>query len=496
MSFYSAIQLEAMDQPTSNPVPSQSVSEPIPDMGVQKPAPKALPKLPSLPTKNILIAIVVLAIIGAVALLGKTLLGKFTGSTPSTGEARPISLVYWGMWEENDNLRSVIKQFESANPGVTIQYSSQSPKDYSDRLISACGRGQCPDIFRFHSTWASQYNQRGLLSPLPQSVMSNSEFEQTFYPVASTDLKTPSGYVGMPLMFDGLGLYINKRILQASGKSIPTTWDELRTLANELTIRGADGSVERSGAALGTANNVDHFSDILTVLILQNSGSPAKPEAFGSTASVSSGGNGQPSLVGDALTFYTQFARSDKIWNETLPNSTYAFAIEKAAMILAPAWRAAEIKKINPNFAFEVYPIPQLPGKPKTYANYWVEGVSKTSKEQDTAWKFLKYLAQKDTLEKLNAPQPGQAIKEVYPRQDMASLLASDPYAGAIVRQAPSAQSFYMSSRTFDKGINDKMIAAYAEIVSQMSKGTRYDELAVKFASTIQEIVTSYGIKP
>ncbi|MEP7166931.1 MAG: extracellular solute-binding protein [Candidatus Woesebacteria bacterium] len=485
-----------MDQPTSNTVPPSVVSEPIPDMGVPKPPPKTLPKLPSLPIKKILIALVALICIGGVGLLAKTVLGR-RGSLSPASESRPITLVYWGMWEDNDNLKAVIKDFEAQNPGVTVQYSSQSPKDYSDRLISACTRGQCPDLFRFHSTWATQYNQKGLLATLPASVMSNSEYEQTFYPVVSTDLKTPTGYVGIPLMFDGLGLYINKRILQASGKSVPTTWDELRTLAGELTIKGTNGtSIERSGVALGTANNVDHFSDILTVLILQNSGSPAKPEAFGSGSSTSGGANGQASLVGDALTFYTQFARTDKIWDETLPNSTYAFAIEKAAMILAPAWRAAEIKKINPNFEFEVYPIPQLPGKPVTYANYWVEGVSKTSKEQDSAWKLLKYLSQKDTLLKLNAPQAGQPIKEVYPRQDMAGLLANDPYAGAIVRQAPTARSFYMSSRTFDKGINDKMIEAYADIVTQMAKGARYDELAVKFAPSIQNLVTSFGIRP
>jgi ABC-type glycerol-3-phosphate transport system substrate-binding protein len=480
-----------MEQPNSVP-PQSPVTESVPDMGVQKPAATPLPKSPSLPLKKILIAFVALIIVGAIGIAAKMLLGN--SSLPMTRGDRPINLVYWGMWEESDTLRSVIKDFESKNPGVTIQYSPQSPKDYSDRLISACGRNQCPDVFRFHSTWAGAYTQRGLLATLPTSVMSNGEYEQTFYPVVSTDLKTPTGYVGIPLMFDGLGLYINTRILQASGKSVPTTWDELRTLANGLTIRGAQGGIDRSGAALGTANNIDHFSDILTILILQNGGNPAKPEAFGSGGATQ--GNGQASLVGDALTFYTQFARSDKVWDETLPNSTYAFAIEKTAMILAPAWRAAEIKKINPNFEFEVYPIPQLPGKPVTYANYWVEGVAKTSKEQDTAWKFLKYMSQKETLQKLSSPQAGQPIKEVYPRQDMAELLASDPYAGAIVRQAPSSRSFYMSSRTFDKGINDKMIEAYTDIVTNMSKGGRYDELAVKFAPTINSIVTSFGIRP
>lgn len=481
-----------MEQQNSSAPPPTSVTQNVPDMGVQTPVASQPSTVSTFPLKKILLIIIALILVGAIG--GAAYLFFGNRSLPTAQGDRPINLVYWGMWEENDTLRSVIKDFEGKNPGVTIQYSPQSPKDYNDRLISACGRNQCPDVFRFHSTWAGAYNQRGLLASMPTSVMSNGEFEQAFYPVVSTDLKTPTGYVGIPLMYDGLGLYINKRILQASGKSVPTTWDELRTLSNSLTIRGPEGSIDRSGIALGTANNIDHFSDILTILILQNGGSPAKPEAFGSGAA--SQGNGQASLVGDALTFYTQFARSDKVWDETLPNSTYAFAIEKTAMILAPAWRAAEIKKINPNFEFEVYPIPQLPGKPVTYANYWAEGVSKVSKEQDTAWKFLKYMSTRETLQKLNGVPAGQAMREVYPRQDMAELLASDPYAGAIVRQAPSSRSFYMSSRTFDKGINDKMIEAYAEIVTNMSKGGRYDELGPKFAATINTLVTTFGIKP
>ncbi len=479
-----------MENPTS-----PSVAEPIPEMNTPVAPGFTPPKLPTLPGRSLAIGVGLSILVVVIAAISYAGYRWQSAKSASTSTVRPISLTYWGMSEDSEAFSAARKQFEADHPGVTINYSVQSPKDYSERLISACGRNQCPDIFRFHSTWTAQYNRRGLLAPIPTTILSSQSFEQTYYPAAITDLKSSSGYLGIPLMYDGLGLYINKRILQASGRSVPTTWDELRSLARELTVIGADGNIDRAGVALGTSNNVDHFSDILATLIYQNGGNPLKPESVGSNSQSSAqSGTGQAALVGDALTFYTQFAKTDKIWNETMPNSTYAFAIERTAMIIAPAYRAAEIKKINPNFEFAVYPIPQLPGTPVTNANYWVEGVAKTSPEQEMAWTFLKYLGSKEVLQKIHPVGGGKILKEVYPRKDMAELLSADPYAGAIITQASSARSTYLASRTFDKGVNDALVAAYSEIVTKIASGSRYEELAAKFPSTISEVLQTYGL--
>lgn len=469
------------------PVAPQSavIAEPVPSMGEVPVPPKAPLKLPSFSPKKIMIGaasalVVVILVIGATFFLRQS-------PTPPTQPSRQISLVYWGMMQDTPVLRSVLKDFEVQNPGVSVQYSYQSPKEYSERLVSACGRGQCPDLFRFHSTWVPQYLSRGLLSVAPPSV--SKEVTQSFYPVMSADLQTPSGVVGVPLMYDGLGLFINKRILQDAGRQPPTTWDELRSLARDVTVRNQSGGIERSGVALGTATNVDHFSDIIAALILQNGGNPLKPEVI-TERDVSEGKN---SLVGDALTFYTQFSRSDKVWDETMPNSTYAFAIGRVAMVIAPAYRAAEIKKLNPNFEFGVYPIPQLPGKPVTVANYWAEGVSKSSKEQEMAWKLLTFLSQKNTLAKLYPIGADQLMSQVYPRSDMAETILTNPYAGAIVKTAATSKSFPMSSRTFDNALNDKMIAAYQAMVTKMQSGVGYTTLCSEFATTVGSIAQSYG---
>lgn len=442
---------------------------------------------PSKPTQNLPLKPIALAVGGVVlviaAVLGIKALMSQQSST-STVTTKQVSLTYWGLWEPNEVLSSLIQQFQNQNPGVTITYSQQSAKDYRERLQSAFDRGQGPDIFRFHNTWVPMLAQQNDLSTVPSTVMSSNEYQSTFYPAAVKDLKTANGFAGIPLMTDGLAMFVNKQALAATGKQAPTTWQDFAILAKELTIRDSDGKIQRAGAAMGSANNVDHFSDILGLLILQNGGNPGQPDDANH-------------LVSDALTFYTQFLRSDKVWDETLPNSTYAFAIEKAAIIFAPSWRAFEIKQINPNIDFAVYPVPQLSDTKVNWASYWAEGVSRTSPNADVAWKFLKFLSTKDNLQKMyTAAQSQRLFGEPYPRQDMANLIATDPYVGAFISQAPTAQGWYMSSRTFDNGINDQIIKYYQDAVNKINQGGTVVETVPSLSSGVSSVLSKYGVRP
>lgn len=469
----------APSQPT--PTPPLNTGKPITEtIPTLNPNAAQAPKKFPVALIAAVIGVFLLVIVGILFI--KTATNQVNNSQVSqTTPVQKIQLTYWGLWESNDTLSSVISQFEQSNPGVVITYAQQSAKDYRERLQSAFTRGQGPDIFRFHNTWVPMLSST--LSVIPPDVMASGEFEKTYYPVAVSDLKTSQGYVGIPLMIDGLGLYVNKKVLADSGKTVPTTWDDLRTLGKELTIRDTNGKIQRSGLALGSANNVDHFSDILGLLILQNGGDPGKP-------------SDTTGLVRDALTFYTQF-ENDKDWDDTLPNSTYAFATEKAAMMIAPSWRAFEIKQVNPNLEFEIDPIPQLPGAPITWASYWVEGVSKTSKYQEMAWKFLKYMSSKAVLEKLYASASGQRVfGEIYPRLDMASELANDPYAHAFISQAPYAKSWYLSSMTFDNGLNDMMIKYYQDALNTVNSGQSADTVLPTLTKGVNSVLSQYNLQP
>lgn len=393
---------------------------------------------------------------------------------------KEVALTYWGLWENDANVRNLISDFESMNPKIKIQYIKQSPKQYRERLQSAIARGEGPDVFRFHNTWVPMLARD--LSQVPKTIMTTAEFSATFYPVATGDLVSGSSLFGIPIMIDGLGLYYNEDLLAAAGVSVPTTWNDVLDIVPKLTVKNESGIVT-SAIALGTAGNIEHFSDILATMIMQNGAKLT---------------NLKSKEAQEALIFYHKFADpSDPAytWSETLDNSIVAFANTRVAMILAPSWRAFDIKQINPSLRFTIAPIPQLPGNTITWASYWVEGVSIKSKYQEQAWEFVKYLTSRETATKLYTDiSRSRLFGEPYARVDLGSSLIDDPFVGAYIKQAQTAKSFPLSSRTFDNGLNDKLIKYLEDAVNSVVAGNSPVKALETAQSGFIQVLSNYGL--
>lgn len=396
-------------------------------------------------------------------------------------ELQTTTLTYWGRWEESAELENLFSEFEAANPGVSINYVEQSLTDYRERLQNALDSPQGPDLFRFHPTWVPMLSHR--LGVLPEEIFSAAEYESRFYPVVSEWLKTSGGYVGLPLMYDGLGLYYNREVLSAAGMRPPETWDDLTTMAVQLTVK-PDQRILRSGLALGSTENVEYWPDILGLLMLQNGASPARPA---SQAGV------------DAANYFLRFSQQYKIWDRTLPPSTYAFATEKVVMMLAPSSAAKEVKQTNPELDFGVAPVPQVPGREVAWANYWVEGVSANTgrNKQLLAWKLLAFLAEKESLRRLYEDRSENGLMgELFPRVDMADQLAGDLTAGAYILDAPLARAWYLSSNTNDNGLNDRIILYYEAALNSMERGVNGTEALMVAQEGIGQELNKYGLRP
>ncbi len=395
----------------------------------------------------------------------------------TTVPAQQTTLEYWGLWEPSEVLSSVIATYEKEHPGVKINYTKQAHQNYRERLETAVSSGTGPDIFRFHAAWTPMLGPE--LAPLPSSVMTSAEFKTTYYPVVSQQLQYNGQYVGVPLMYDGLALLYNKDILDTAGAQPPTTWAELSALAARLTVRSGD-TVQRAGVALGNSANVEHFSDILALLMLQNGADFTKPNS---------------PEVRDALLFYTKFMRTDRVWNATLPPSTVAFARGDAAMVFAPSWRIHEIQARNPNLKIGVAPVPKLSDDRIAWATYWAEGVNAKSKKTAAAFEFLKYLSSKEVLQQLySEASKVRGFGELYPRVDMADLIATNPLVAAYLQDAPYATGWHLSSFTHDNGINDQLIKYYEDAVTAVSTGKSAEDVLLTVDQGTKQVLRQYGV--
>jgi len=461
-------QVTVVVPPSPTPTEAPSVAATTPPASV---APR--PSNPW-PKRFLAIALVLVLIVGAV--FG----GKYIYSL--VGASKEVTITYWGLWENDAIIKPTIDAFEAKNPKIKVQYVKQSQKQYRERLQAAIDRGEGPDVFRFHNTWVPMlYTQ---LATVPETIMTAVEFKNTFYPVASGDLVAGNTIYGLPLMIDGLGLYYNEDLFAKAGiTNPPSTWEELLTIVPKIA-KLENNTFAVSAIALGTTNNVENYSDIVATMMMQNGADLTKPTSTEAT---------------EALTFYEKFATpQDPVytWNETMDNSIYAFASGKVAMILAPSWRAFDIYGINPNLRFKIASIPQLPGNTVNWASYWVEGVSNKSKYQPQAWEFLKFLTSKEgsTIMYSEAQKSRKLFGEPYARVELGDTLKSDPYVGAFISEAPTAKSFPLASRTFDNGLNDKMIVYLQDAINGKSNGSSEAERLTTMAAGFRQVLSTYGL--
>jgi multiple sugar transport system substrate-binding protein len=483
--------LESQGQPVANPfvvsTPDNSTSQnETLNVSEMKPESQPIsaqsnPVLPPKPAKKFPLRLVLILLLVVAVVVGLIFAaGKFLGK--KTVEEKTIT--WWNLWEDDSIIKPLIQEYEAKNPNVKINYVKQSPQDYRERLASTLAKGEGPDIFAFHNTWTPLFVRD--LDGVPPQVMSSADMAQNYYYVISADLTFQGRILGIPLGYDALTLFINEDLFKEAGLNPPTTWVELRDDAKLLT-KVVDGRIVQSGVALGRVENVDHWQEILALMMLQNGVNFAKPD---------------PSLVENSLLFYTIFSRSDKVWDETLPSSTEAFAAGKLAMYFGPSWRAFNIKEINPNLNFRTVPLPQIPKENPdepdiSYATYWSQGVWIKSKNKDLAWDFLKFISSRDSLEKMfKQASLVRGFGEVYPRSDMANLLLDHPILGSVVKLAPDAKSWYLASRTFDgpTGINSQLSKYFEDAINALNDNQDSARASETLIQGINQVLTQYGL--
>lgn len=396
--------------------------------------------------KLILIAVVMLVVIAGAGFGFQYMQGP---NSPVVINNEPIVLTYWGVYEPEENIRPLIEEFQEQNPDITINYTRRNFRNYRQQIESRSGTDGGPDIYRFHNSWSRTV--RKVSDITPGLVTDEVNYIESFYPTVVTDLQSGTGgYFGLPLMYDGLGLYYNRQIFREAGvTTVPKEWTDIfgdQGVGSQLLRPGSEIAV----LAMGTTSNVDHWQDLFAFLMIQVGGNLAQP-------------NTTKEETESATNFYKS-AISRQYWKESNPRSTEMFAQGKLAMMFGTSWSAFEIQAQNPSLDFAIAPLPQLPGTKFGYASYWVEGVSNriSVRKREAAWKFILFLHNEEIAKRRYGIQEASRLfGEPYARTSLGSTLSQNKYLGGILDTAPQAQSWYMADKTFAGGFNDEITTAY-----------------------------------
>lgn len=391
-------------------------------------------------TFYLLAGLVVIIVIVSIVIIVVRIGGVGSGQEQAT-------LEFWGVFDSKQDLVQVIAGFQQLEPGIKINYKQIPFEDYERELVNSLAAGTGPDIFMIQHTWLAKHRDK--LAPMPTKSLKEDyrfmkpvEFQNQFVDVAYKDLVFENKIYALPLYVDTLAVFYNKDMLNTAGISRPPrNWEEFNKDVELLTRFDSSGNIVQSGAAMGTARNINRSTDILAALMIQNGTqmTDAGNIAATFTRTVSGQRTGE-----NALQYYTDFANSTKsvyTWNNEQHYSIDAFIEGKAVMMINYSHQIPTLTARYQRLNFGVAPLPQFSEiDAKNYANYLAVAVSAQSKNQDVAWRFLSYMTSKDGalayLTKTSRPSA---------RRDLIEFQRTDPMLGVFAVQALSARSWYQA---------------------------------------------------
>ncbi len=433
---------------------------------------------------------------------------------------KPVTLNYWRVWDGPDAFEQLFEEYKALHPFITINYRKLRYNEYEQELLNALAEDRGPDIFSIHNTWIKKYETK--ISPLPPSTtmaypivkgslkkevipelrttksIGLKELKNNFIDVVLADViarnyieknqKTEDQILGLPLSVDTLVMYYNKDLFNNAGISqAPAYWNkQFQDYVKKLTKQDKDGFIIQSGVALGGSSNIERFTDILSVLMMQNGAtmiSDNKQIMFDKIIATNAG-RFNPGL--EALRFYADFsnpAMEVYSWNKTLANSISLFAQGKVAMIFGYSYHLPTIKAQAPKLNLGIAKLPQIEGNPQeiNFANYWVEAVSNKSKYINEAWNFIQFAAKAENVKSYleNAKKP-TALRSLINGQ------IEDEDIGAFAEQLLTAKSWY---RGADSNAAEKLMG---EMIDSVVAGQgKTEEIISLSASKIQQTLTT-----
>jgi multiple sugar transport system substrate-binding protein len=261
----------------------------------------------------------------------------------------------------------------SAESGVDAEVVAAS--DLSQELSQGFAAGSPPDLFYLAPEALAGYASNGSLTPYGD-LLSNKD---DFYPSLVSNFTYEDEFYCAPKDFSTLGLIINTRLWDAAGLTeadIPTTWDELASVAQTLTTDGVTGlafgaEYQRVGAFIAQAGGA----------LVSDDGTEATADS--------------PENV-EALTYVKDQLAAGSFGYATIDLGAgwggEAFGKEQAAMVIEGNWITGAMENDFPGVEYIVAELPAGPAGQGTlqFTNCW--GMAADSPNQEAALDLVEYL--------------------------------------------------------------------------------------------------------
>lgn len=178
-----------------------------------------------------------------------------TGGAASSGEK--LTVVYWAheFAPRVELDKKYIAQFMEENPDIVVEYEVV-PSDFDAKLRTALASGQGPDLFAQWNGDIGTFYAEGAIVPVSAEALGLASQEELMNQYVAP-ANTLQGAIfdgklyGIPNEVSIYACYANKALFAEAGldadADFPTTWEQMKEVAEKLTKRDADGKLVQQG---------------------------------------------------------------------------------------------------------------------------------------------------------------------------------------------------------------------------------------------------------
>ncbi|MFF4485041.1 ABC transporter substrate-binding protein [Streptomyces sp. NPDC001544] len=336
------------------------------------------------------------ALTASLALLTTACTGQ-SASTASDDASKDTTINFWHAWSapnEVKAVKSLVAGFEKAHPNIHVNVVGNMTDDKINQALRT-GGDKAPDVISsFTTNNVGKFCSSGALVDLsPFFKKSGIDPAKTFPKPMNEYTRFDGDRCTAPLLGDAYGLYYNKTAFQKAGiKNPPRTWSEFEADAKKLTITQGDGYKQLGFMPdyHGWETTTEHYFAQFSPTYFDKSGKSnlAEDPAF------QAGFTLQKKLVDELGGFQKLERFRSTLGDEWGPK--HPFQTGQVAMQLDGEWRIGMALATKPKFQIGVAPLPvpddRVSQYGKGYITGTIAGIAATSKKQNAAWEFVKYV--------------------------------------------------------------------------------------------------------
>src|SRR5688572_15185871 len=123
----------------------------------------------------------------------------FMVAAPSVLRAQAVEIEYWQYFfkERLEAMDELIKQFQAANPSITVKHTHFPYAQYRTKTAAAVPAGEGPTVLQLFFGWMREYAKAKLIQPLPADVFKPADVDRDYFEFVRM-MRTSDGYWAIP----------------------------------------------------------------------------------------------------------------------------------------------------------------------------------------------------------------------------------------------------------------------------------------------------------